>query len=416
MLQACGFMQMEVNQLADSLESQGAAKTLEALEKISPPQRDRVQYLMNRGTLKQLSGDREGAGNDLETAKQLSDSLAAASLTENLGAVTVNETLRSFVGSPSERVILHSMLAFNYLAQNDVLGARVEMLQADVTMRQLATAGSNSGQLAGANYLSGVIYELNNEYDNAMISYRRAAELVEARGRAIPEALADSLLYLSFRNGLKDEYKQYQKRFNRSAKALSEGEREVFVFYSDGVVSNKRQHFISVYSYQLEQMISIALPYYPDSRYRPSRLYFSADDKDTRTEIIESTEQLVREDLDAEMPAITATTLARAVTKYQAVNEAQRKDDIAGLLLNLATTFSETADRRSWNMLPASLQVARFRVSKDEHVYLEDGSILDDPEQHHQLAVMNFKRGRATVVLASSINLPPLRMLSRPSQ
>jgi len=412
-LQACGFMQVEVNQLADSLESQGAARTLESLEKIQPPERDRVQYLMNRGTLKQLSGDREGARSDLEAAKELSEQLAATSLTENIGAVTVNETLRSYVGSPSERVIIHSMLAFNYLAVGDLLGARVEMLQADVTMRQLAKSGSNSGQLASANYLTGIIFELNNEIDNAMISYRRAAELIEERGQRIPTALADSLLDLSQRLGLREEYTTYQQRFGRTASPLAEGEREIIVFYSDGVVTNKRQHFISVYSYQLKQNIAIALPYYPDSRHLPSHLSFAAGDLKVRTQLLESVEQLAREDLDDEMPAITATTLARAVAKYQAVNEAQRKDDIAGLLLNLATTFSETADRRSWNMLPATLQVARFRVPEGEPVYLEDGSVLDDPEQHHQFLTVNFKQDQVTVILASSINLPPARALSR---
>lgn len=412
-MQACGFMQVEINQLANSLEKNGAEKTLTALEKITPPDRDRVQYLMNRGTLKILTGDREGASSDLEDAKQLSRALASSSLSENFSAATINETLRSFVGSPSERVILHSMLALNYLGQGDLLGARVEILQADITMRQLEKAESNRGQLASINYLAGVIYELNNEYDNAMISYRRAAQLVDARGYEIPQALADSLLYISQRNGLKQQYSQYQKRFNRSATPLNSGERDIFVFYSDGVVSHKRQHFLSVYSFQLNQNIALALPYYPPSQYRPSQLLFSTEGRDTRTESLESVDQLVREDLDAEMPAITAMTLARGVAKYQAVNQAQRKDDIAGLLLNLATTFSETADRRSWNMLPANLQVARFRASEDKPIYLQDGSLIDEHNQHHQFAVIHFKQGQSSVILASSISLPAPSTLTR---
>ena len=84
------------------------------------------------------------------------------------------------------------------------------------------------------------------------------------------------------------------------------------------------------------------------------------------------------------MPTITATTLARSVAKYQAVRQAQRKDEIAGLLLNLATTFSETADLRSWNMLPANIQVARIRSAKSEAIYLQDGTMLNQPNQHQK--------------------------------
>lgn len=416
LLQGCGFMHLEMNQLADSLQNNGAEKTLAELEKIAPADRDRVQYLLNRGTLKKLTGDYQGADDDLQNAKQLSASLAAASVSENLGAATINETLRSFVGSASERVIIHSMLALNYLNQGDLLAARVEMLQADITMRQLAKPDSNSGQLASSHYLAGVIYELNNEFDNAMISYRHAAELVDARGLPMPQALADSLLYLSRRNGLKQQYQQYQQRFNRSAAPLNAGEYDIFVFYSDGVVSNKRQHFISVYSFQLQQNLALALPYYPPSNYRPRPLYLSVNSQKIATQPIENINQLVREDLDAELPAITATTLLRAAAKYQAVKQAQSKDDIAGLLLNLATTFSETADRRSWNMLPANLQIARLRVAKGQAIDVQGSSILNELNQQRGFTMIDFKQSPSRLILANSISRPALLTANAPSQ
>ena len=405
-------MQLEINQLANTLEKNGAEKTLVAFEKINPATRDRVQYLLNRGILKKLTGDFKGAVVDLEKAKNLSNPLAATSLSENFGAATINETLRSFIGSPSERIIIHSMLALNYLAQGDLLAARVEMLQADITMRELAQKDSNSGQLASSHYLTGVIYELNNEYDNAMISYRRAAKLVDVRGHPMPRALADSLLYLSQRTGLQQQYRQYQKRFNRSTEPLKAGERDIFVFYDQGVVSNKRQHFISVYNFHAQQNITLALPYYPAKQYQPQRLYFSVNGKKTSTQLIEDIDGLVRADLNADMPTITATTLARSVAKYQAVRQAQRKDEIAGLLLNLATTFSETADLRSWNMLPANIQVARIRSAKSEAIYLQDGTMLNQPNQHQKFTMIDFKHGQARLILANSITLPARNMLT----
>ena len=409
-------MHLEMNHLADALQNNGAEKTLVALENITPADRDRVQYLLNRGTLKTLTGDLQGAEADLQNAKQLSASLTAASVSENLGAATVNETLRSFAGSASERVIIHSILALNYLRQGDLLAARVEMLQADITMRQLAQPNSHSGQLASSHYLAGVIYELNNEYDNAMISYRHAAELVDKRGLPMPAALADSLLYLSQRNGLKQQYQQYQQRFNRSAAPLKADEYDIFVFYSDGVVSNKRQHLISVYSFQLQQNLALALPYYPPTNHQAQRLLISVNGKKTVTQTLENINQLVREDLDAELPAITATTLLRATAKYQSVKQAQSKDEIAGLLLNLATTFSETADRRSWNMLPANLQIARIRVAKGQAIDVQDGRILNELNQQQRFTIIDFKQSYSRVVVANSISRPALLTINTPYQ
>jgi hypothetical protein len=52
-------------------------------------------------------------------------------------------------------------------------------------------------------------------------------------------------------------------------------------------------------------------------------------------------------------------TLARILAKQQAVRAAQRDSELAGILANLATIFTEVADTRSWNMLPSSIQVMR---------------------------------------------------------
>ncbi|MEE8059846.1 MAG: hypothetical protein V3T17_18740 [Pseudomonadales bacterium] len=399
-LSACTVQQRQINALADSLHIIGAKQTLQALEKIDPKLRDRAQYLLNRGTLKRLTGDLEASTIDLRSAKNIMVSLQATSVTENVAAVTVNETLRSYTGTPSERVLLHQLLAYNHLQQDDLDGARVEMLQADVTMREVAKADNLRGQLASAHYLTGIIYELNGEWDDAMISYRRVVEIMDEHHQSIPAALQDSLLQTSYRQGFAEEYKRYVKRFSRQAQTFKNGDRELLVLYADGIVSNKQQHFVSVYSIERLQNVSLAIPYYPPSNYRPQYFTLHVAGKYHRTQILENIEDLARQDLADELPRITATTLLRVVAKYQAAKKTREKQgDLAGVLVNIAATFVEQADLRSWNMLPSSLQVARIRIPAGM-----DAEGADLPGGLSSSKVHSFNHGNTLLLIADSVD------------
>lgn len=363
LLNACAFKQHQIGDIADDLERFGVQQSLTNLDKIEPQTADNALYLLNRGSLKYLAGDFEGSIKDLEAAKQLMASLQAISLTENLGAFTVNETLRAYAGSPSELVIVHQWLAFNYLQLGNLDAARVEMLQADVTMKALAGKDTLQGQLASVHFLTGLIYECNHEYDNALISYRFAAEIMQRRHQPLPSALIDSLLQLSDRLDLKTEYQGYVKRFGRTVSDNYRQQKQLVVFASRGLVSRKKQQLMPVFSVQHQVYLSLALPYYPPRQQGSDVSQQNIPSLAYPTQLIEDYDYLQRQDLAALMPKLTATSLLRAATKYQAVKNAQNNGNgMAAVLMNIATLVTEQADLRSWNILPANLQVARLSV------------------------------------------------------
>lgn len=355
-----GCTAWQVNQIAGQLPALGAGKALEQLDKIEPPERDRAQYLLNRGTLKFYLGELHGARSDLAEAQRIMSALQATSVVENLASVSANETLRSYTGTPTDLVLVHVMLALTYLCQGDLDGARVEILQSQVEMQRLAKADSSSGQLPSARFLAGLIYELNREWDDALISYRQAYSILRQRGQPVPVALQDSLLLLTRRQGLKDELEQLQKEFSRTAPPASEG--ELFVIYFDGVVSSKSEARISVVAGENAQFVTVVVPRYYPVRHVVRPLTLQVNDGSVSTQVIEDLEARARDDLSDDMARIMATATARAVAKYNMVNEAQNKSGMAGLVANIATAVTEQADVRSWNMLPASIQVARVSV------------------------------------------------------
>lgn len=374
LLQGCAFQQWKVNHIAGQLRNGSPQQALLSMQNIQAPPRDQAQYLLNLGMLKHLNGDIQGSSADLQAAKELMEQLQAVSVREVVGASTVNETLRSYRGTPSERVMVQQLLALNYLAQGDLDGARVEMLQADVLMQEPAYKDSLSGQLSSARFLAGVVYELGKEWDDALISYRKAAGIMDERGQQLPKALQDSLLRMTLQVGLKDEYREYVQRFGREATLLKSDEVEVIVLYWQGVVSAKQQSRISVFSPSLGHHISLAVPAYAEF-YTPSHSsLLSMGQYQASTQILDDVELLAREDLSAEMPKITATTLLRAVAKHKAVKKAREQDQqngqggsLLGFITDVAATLTEVADVRSWNTLPASIQVARISLPAGQY-------------------------------------------------
>ena len=395
-----GCASWKVNQAAAELASVGPGATLERLESIQVPDRDRAQYLLNTGILKLYLGDWSGSREDLQAAKRMMQSLQAVSVSENFAAITTNETLRSYDGTPTDRVLVHEMLALGYLFSGDLDGARVEMLQANVTMQTLAGDDSTRGQLASARFLAGVVYERQGEWDDALISYRHAYRILRERGETIPEALQISLLNLTRRQGFADEYRQLQQAFGREAQLPETGEGEWILLYFDAVVSRKTESRISVYNAEVDTMISVVMPQYPQGYYQPRHLTLAAAEQRQRSEVIENLEARAREDLAAEQAKHLAAATVRAVAKYKMVQKAQSQNDIGGVLMNIASVATEQADIRSWNMLPASLQVARLRAPATAPVQLlETGQPLP--------ALQALGSRRLALVMASSLTDHP---------
>ena len=411
LLQGCSSWQ--VNQAAASLSVAGPQATLNRLQSIRPAGRDEAQYRLNTGVLKLYLGDWQGSRQDLEQAKSIMQSTQALSLTENMAAMTANETLRTYNGTPTDQVLVHVMLALGYLMAGDLDGARVEMLQSNVTMKQLAEQEGTLGQLASARYLAGVIYELNGEWDDALISYRHCYAILQDRGESIPEALQVSLLNLTKRQGFAKEYQDFSGRFGRQAELPGKDEGEWFLFYFDGVVSSKTETRISVFDAGVDAMVSVVMPHYPPSTYYPRALSLVGQGRQ-RSGIVENLEVRAREDLDAQRAKILAAATVRAVAKYKMVKEAQSKNDFSGILMNIATVVSEQADVRSWNMLPASLQIARIKAPLQAPVSLAEMAFnLPSLEQ--------FSQRRSAVVLANSLTdqvfvWPPLPVSAVPEE
>lgn len=382
------------NRLAEELTYQPPQTILNTLQSDQPDTTDIAQYYLNLGYLQLISGQPKSAIESLQTAKKEMQLLTATSVSETLAAGTINETFRRYSGSPTDRVMVHNMLALSYLFSDDIEGARVEMLQADVAMKALIDGDALNGQLASTHLLTAIIYELLDERSNAFISYRFAEKIMLERGQPIPLSLQLALLRMSDKMGNDVQYRHYKHQYP-SVVLPANKTHQVFSLYFDGVVDHKREASIVVPSFAGHQLIRVSVPTYPPGYTKARHNTINDGQQSLNSGLIEDVNRIVREDLDKEYPSILLLTTTRAVAKYQLVQETQRRDPLLGAIVNMTTLLSEVADVRSWNMLPASIQFS----------YLETDSqnvVIELPNQGRQS--INLDKAPQHVILATGLS------------
>jgi hypothetical protein len=190
---------------------------------LTPTGVDRLLYHMELGVLKHLQGQYLESNQLLEVAEKIAEDLEVTGVSNTLEAFMTNPRNGNYSGSDFEKVFINYYKTLNYMAisngaatrnarldaiesariESRRLGIRLNALNSDkgtyaeqkeiddqVFSQVLDVFSSLRGNLidhdsleyrddAMAHYLTGITYEVNGEYDNARISYQKAATSYE---------------------------------------------------------------------------------------------------------------------------------------------------------------------------------------------------------------------------------------------
>lgn len=403
-LAGCATFSDTIQSTERSLAQQQPKAALAEYEKLKPNPPDRVLYLMNTGMLQRMSGDYDESTRTLEETKRLVEQLRAISVREQALSFTVNDATKSFVGEDYERVMVNNYLALNYLERGQLDAARVEALQVDILLRerqQRSSKGNPYSEDAFARYLTGIVYEDEREWSDAMIGYRKAYEAYQKQlksfGVAMPETLKHDLIRLADRMGIADEAKRYREEFKidqtlSQAELLERG--EVIFIVNAGLAPLKREKAITAPNPATGRILRVAVPTY-HSRAQPF-VYasLSADSSSAKTSRVENIDAIAVKTLESEMPLITARAIARAAAKDTLAGAAGAAGSgsnnssgaaILGLAVNIAGVLTERADTRSWFTLPGEIHLARLPLPPGEYklkidLHGRDDRVLDSSE------------------------------------
>lgn len=349
---------------------------LSQLEKQKPASKDRLLHDLDRAMLLRMAGDYKASNAALESAKKVMEAFDAASVSEQAGTFILNDSTAAYAGEEFEQVFVHIYSALNYLEMGDLYGARVEALQADVRLTEMAIRGfkGNYREDGLSRYLSGMVFEALGEESDALIAYRKAYATYLAYQKHFqvppPPQLKTDLLRLTDQVGINDENRRYQREFGmtRWPPPLSgSGEGEVAVIASAGLAPIKREESLMVHA-ATGRLVRVSLPYYESRPRYATALRVQSGTHSMQGARYHDVAAVARHILEVKMPAITARAIARVVVKDNVARETEKRSgQLAGLVANIAAVMTETADTRSWLTLPDEVYIARLRLPPGTH-------------------------------------------------
>lgn len=300
--------------------------------------------------------------------------IRASRLAQSTSAMITNDRALAYESEPYERIFSQTFQALNYLAKRDLTGASVEFRRADQSQRdqehehqrQIDKAEENNegnvdvsqyeGYFQGLNaaaasvrsgvqnaysfYLSGVFWEGTGEYNDALVSYKQALQILPA---------ADFL---------KEDVARVSRKLDRK---LDQAHGLLVVAYEQGFVPSRQSLGIPIPTVQ--GMVTVNFPVYDGSHLvTPVPLRVRAGDQYVSTEPVAQVGAIAARALKDKMPGILMRQIARTTAKYALQKEANSRDStgLLGFATQLYNLLSEQADLRSWSSLPANAQVARL--------------------------------------------------------
>lgn len=352
---------------------------------------EQILALLERATIKQSMGDFEGSNRDFEAAYTVMveyenrPSVSLRDISSEAGAALVNETTLPYKGTGYEKFLIHIYKALNYLMLGDYEGAGVEIRRLDrrreielETNRQARKAADEaareeklnrqdldgiSGQLLNAygpararadtvsnlylsafgSYLSGLNYDLEGSWSEAVIDYRRVLEQVPSARYARIDAVLSGAGDVAAPGAEVD---------------LRESG-DLFLVFQCGLAPVKDQIYIPLKIG--DGLISLAFPFYRTVPTRLERAAVYIDGRDVgATEILSDIEAKQIRELIDQIPVLVVRQAVRAAVKATMLHVAKKEGGAwGGFAASLYNVFSEQADLRSWLLLPKNIQVLR---------------------------------------------------------
>ena len=423
MIGCAGYKFQEV---IEPLETGKPENAYTYLQKHAPKDPD-IPYQFELGLVAHYANHFAESNAALDLAGDIAEDRYTKSVSKELGSLVTTDKLRPYSATQYERLVSHYYRALNYVYLNQLDGALVECRRATALINYFKGEDEKydffgTGFLA---YLSGTLFEATGEWNDALISYKQAAEYyqnaAEKTGVEMPVDIGHSLVRLTRKLGFTDELELYQKQYGEPP-PRPENTGDLILFYESGYVPQKTEAALTfpilksdrifkeksdidstkaltdpkkVYaetknayaedakafartlsrregkSYdeaKLAYILRVAIPTIGSHRPLLAGVEVAVFDKKARGVLVEDIESIAIETFKAQRPIILIRTLVRTLLKYWTASQVRKKGgEILGIVANLAGALTEQADTRSWRTLPNQIFMVRMPLPAGTH-------------------------------------------------
>ncbi len=384
-----------------------AEKALDA-NKVNLKTRNRALYLLNKGTLAWLQKDYNRAIAYFEKADIYIEDFKKNILNEGL-ALLSNPRVKPYRPEDFESVLTNFYKALSYIEINNLEEALVECRKVNRKLYGLNDKYPKKYQNrysddAFAHVMMGLIYDANNDYNNAFIAYRNAYKIYEENYNKnfniqAPEQLKKDILRTAKLTGLRQEYDFFKRKFGMEYKQREPNQGTLVFFWLNGLgpvkdewsigfdLSDTSSNYITFrnskenisfefYIGDRDEKTQDALSdlgsiYVAFPKYRERVPYFV----DANLVIDNNTYPLYKaEDINAiafktlhdRMLREIANSLLRVAIKKTIEVSIREENKTLGFIANVLNNASEIADTRNWQTLPYAIYYNRINVNENQ--------------------------------------------------
>lgn len=357
-------------------------KLIDEASFLSDRSSSRLLYLLEKASVYHAQRQYIEALKAYKQAARLVTELYSKSLTQGVLSMVVNDQSMDYPGEDYEIMAIHTMMALLYLEMDQLDKAAVEARRINTRLRELSrqklSSQSSDRQKityetdAFSLYLSGLIFEASDQIDSAIVDYSRALKSYELGypGCDVPEDLVVSLYRLAQQKNRSQLVSSLRSRYGSRLQHLSQNTAGLVVIAKGyPVIGKEAETFVFSLG---DQVIRYEWPVIREgsSPMPPYRIQVgtgsSGESLSQSMDLVQDYDQLSRVMLKQKRLGLTAKAVTRIATKAGVAHSMMRSEDplvqIFGIVLSLSSLLTETADTRSWNLLPSKMGLKRYAL------------------------------------------------------
>jgi hypothetical protein len=388
---------------------------------------NQLLYYMDIGMLYHYAARYDSSNVYLLKAVDIVNDLFTRSMTNEAASLMVNDNVRPYRGRPYELVLLHQIIALNFLAQGNTEDALVETRQTQLVMNELERKDKRGNKYSTDgmfHYISSISYDAAGQSDDAMISLFHTVKAFKEGPVPLPGPVKDYAYYMLQKNDRADDITQLDISTDTpqdKVPGLQNDETEIILIgYAGRGPSLAENNWWGTYikdgllimNYKdangATETMQLPAPPLPAKEYEkaakgektasgttfhvsfslpavkelPSLTdHFSVSGAPltgpVSTVAINNYDLQAQKNLDDTRAATLTRTAIRVVLRtiaaQKAKNEMQTKSPIANLLINIGTDVLadqlEHADTRSCFLIPKTVHIARIPVKPGTYTF-----------------------------------------------
>lgn len=412
LLTGCASYTEETREIRSSFVSGQYEQALKKLDAsgLKDEGKNRLLFKLERAMILDRMGRGDQARRLLIEADKLADELYTTSISRTAATFIVNEAASDYSGEDYEKVAIHTQMALSFLGEGKLDQARVQAKKINNKLNEINQGYEDKknryAEDAFALYLSALIYEAKGELDDALIDYWKAYELYRGSFKDFvsggePDGLVRALYRILVKRGRDDRAAKLASAHPKivalaKADLKDDNWGEIAVVHELGHIATKstEEFVIPIGS----QVIRFSFPvirkrvgaYYGETGFvdkDAGGAFYAADN-------VEDLDDIARATLEDRRGRLIAKQMTRLLAKGQLTEQAYRNfGPIGGIAANIYSAVSETADTRSWTLLPEAYFVSRARVKPGKHtIQIKTGGKLED------IKTINVKKGQLVIL------------------